>query len=147
MAQGNSVRHKLQFLVNDHVIPYNMTVYQAIRQYSNPTGIFFSIFPLFLFSVFIVLFCADQSETDTESEAPMAHASIWVQTHTIHYRPVPENDANNYASASAGKSASGQSNLLPCGAGGAGGTRKGKGSSSKSAAKKKGDDLWNGESL
>lgn len=39
MAQGGSVRHKLQFLVNDHVIPYNMTVYQAIRQYSNPAGI------------------------------------------------------------------------------------------------------------
>ena len=34
MNQGNSVRHKLQFLVNDHVIPYNMTVYQAIRQFS-----------------------------------------------------------------------------------------------------------------
>lgn len=34
MTQGNNVRHKLQFLVNDHVIPYNMTVYQAIRQFS-----------------------------------------------------------------------------------------------------------------
>ena len=28
------MRHKLQFLVNDHVIPYNMTVYQAIRQFA-----------------------------------------------------------------------------------------------------------------
>lgn len=77
----------------------------------------------------------------------MAHASIWVQTHTIHYRPVPENDPSNYASPSVGKSAPGQSGLLPCGAGGASGTRKGKGTSGKSAAKKKGDDLWNGESL
>jgi len=34
MNQGNSVRHKLQFLVNEHVIPYNMTVYQAIRQFN-----------------------------------------------------------------------------------------------------------------
>lgn len=38
MNQGNSVRHKLQFLVNDHVIPYNMTVYQAIRQFSKLLG-------------------------------------------------------------------------------------------------------------
>ena len=34
MNQDNSVRHKLQFLVNEHVIPYNMTVYQAIRQFN-----------------------------------------------------------------------------------------------------------------
>ena len=38
----------------------------------------------------------DQSETDTDSETPMGHASIWVQTHTICYRPVPENDPCNY---------------------------------------------------
>ena len=40
MNQGNNVRHKLQFLVHDHIIPYNMTVYQAIRQFGmNASGI------------------------------------------------------------------------------------------------------------
>ena len=36
--QTKSVRHKLQILVNDHAIPYNMTVYQAIRQFSKRIG-------------------------------------------------------------------------------------------------------------
>lgn len=128
MNQGNSVRHKLQFLVNDHVIPYNMTVYQAIRQYSMANA------------------GMDQSETDTDSETPMGHASIWVQTHTIYYRPVPENDPSNYASPSAGKTGTGsgaQNVLLPCGSSGSG-TRKGKGTTGKSSSKKKGDDLWTG---
>lgn len=120
MTQGNNVRHKLQFLVNDHVIPYNMTVYQAIRQFSmNNAGM-------------------DQSETDTDSETPMGHASIWVQTHTICYRPVPENDPCNYTSPNAAKN---QSHNLASSSSGY--TRKGKGASGKSSSKKKGDELWN----
>ena len=89
----------------------------------------------------------DQSETDTDSETPMGHASIWVQTHTIFYRPVPENDPCNYASPNAAKNTSGSNVLLPCGTGGSGGasgTRKGKGANGKSSSKKKGDDLWIG---
>ena len=128
MNQGNNVRHKLQFLVNDHVIPYNMTVYQAIRQFgmgASGSGL------------------NDQSETDTDSETPMGHASIWVQTHTICYRPVPENDPCNFNSPSGGKNASGQGTGVGCSA--AGYTRKGKGATGKSSGKKKGDDLWNGK--
>lgn len=48
-------KHKLQFLIGDHVLPYTMTVYQAIRQYS----------PL----------VNDQSETDTDTEAPIGKNS------------------------------------------------------------------------
>lgn len=44
-------KHKLQFLIGDHVLPYNMTVYQAVKQYS----------PL----------VNDQSETDTDTETPI----------------------------------------------------------------------------
>ena len=87
----------------------------------------------------------DQSETDTDSETPMGHASIWVQTHTIFYRPVPDNDPCNYASPNAAKNTGGPNVLLPCGSsGGASGTRKGKGANGKSSSKKKGDDLWIG---
>ncbi|XP_052815932.1 E3 ubiquitin-protein ligase TRIP12-like isoform X2 [Mya arenaria] len=72
ISQGQA-RHRLEFLIGDHVLPYNMTVYQAIRQYSN---------------------CTDRegSETDTDSENPVGHASVWVQTHTIWYRPAPDGD-------------------------------------------------------
>lgn len=63
-------KHKLQFLIGDYVLPYDMTVYQAVKQFS----------PL----------VNDQSETDTESETPIGNASIWVQQHTIYYRPIED---------------------------------------------------------
>ncbi|XP_065365068.1 E3 ubiquitin-protein ligase TRIP12 isoform X3 [Calliphora vicina] len=63
-------KHKLQFLIGEHILPYNMTVYQAVKQFS----------PL----------VNDQSETDTDTETPLGNASIWVQQHTIYYRPVEE---------------------------------------------------------
>lgn len=68
-------KHKLQFLIGEHVLPYNMTVYQAIKQYS----------PL----------VNDQSETDTESETPIGNASIWIQQHTIYYKPIDDESTNN----------------------------------------------------
>ena len=58
-----------------------MTVYQAIRQYS----------PL----------VNDQSETDTDTETPIGNASIWIQQHTIYYRPVEEISTSGSASKSA----------------------------------------------
>ncbi|GAB0099203.1 E3 ubiquitin-protein ligase TRIP12 [Sergentomyia squamirostris] len=69
MSQGG-FKHKLQFLIGEHVLPYNMTVYQAVKQFS----------PL----------VNDQSETDTDTETPIGNASIWVQQHTIYYRPMEE---------------------------------------------------------
>lgn len=76
-------KHKLQFMIGDNVLPYDMTVYQAIRQFS----------PL----------VNDQSETDTESDIMQSNASIWVQQHTIYYRPIEEESnqhAHNQASGS-----------------------------------------------
>lgn len=56
-------------MLGDHILPYNMTVYQAVRQFS-PAAL------------------NDQSETDTDTEAPLGNAGVWVQTHTIYYRYV-----------------------------------------------------------
>ncbi|CAH0406076.1 unnamed protein product [Chilo suppressalis] len=56
--------HKLEFLIGDTVLPYNMTVYQAVRQFS------------------------EQTDADTDTETPLANAGIWIQTHTIYYRAV-----------------------------------------------------------
>ncbi|XP_048518532.1 E3 ubiquitin-protein ligase TRIP12 isoform X3 [Dendroctonus ponderosae] len=67
-------KHKLQFVIGNTVLPYNMTVYQAVRQFSNNGN--------------------DQSETDTDNETPLGNAGIWVQTHVIYYRPLREEVAD-----------------------------------------------------
>lgn len=48
-------KHKLQFTMGDFVLPYNMTVYQAVKQYASMN---------------------DQSETDTESETPIGKLGL-----------------------------------------------------------------------
>lgn len=92
------------------MLPYNMTVYQAVRQFSNNGN--------------------DQSETDTDNETPLGHAGIWVQTHTIYYRPLREEPSVTHKPSTSSNSSHS--------------SRKGKGSSSKSASRRKGDELWNG---
>ncbi|KAI5715749.1 hypothetical protein M8J77_021829 [Diaphorina citri] len=102
----HGARHKLQFLIGDHPLPYNMTVYQAIRQFS----------------------CVGHGEnggqghggceTESESEAPLGSASVWVQSHTIYYRPVVEDgsgerDSKAGGSASCVASGSGVQNSAP----------------------------------
>ena len=77
----------------------------------------------------------DQSETDTDSETPMGHASIWVQTHTIFYRPGPDNDPCNYVSPNVAKNTRRPNILFPCGSSGDNG---------KGLCKKEGEDLWIG---
>lgn len=94
----SSSSHKLQFVISDHVLPYNMTVYQAIRQFSSPSD-------------------ASASEADTDTETPISHSAIWLQTHTIYYRPVQEEQSRSS------------------------GGRKGKVGGSKTSPKKKADTL------
>ncbi|XP_021937421.1 E3 ubiquitin-protein ligase TRIP12 isoform X3 [Zootermopsis nevadensis] len=107
ISQGTA-RHRLQFLIGDQPLPYNMTVYQAVRQFSSAGN--------------------DQSETDTDNEAPLGNSGVWVQTHTIYYKPVPEEECS--VSSKPGSS---------CTPG-----RKGKGTSTKlNSRSRKGDDLWN----
>ncbi|XP_044313079.1 E3 ubiquitin-protein ligase TRIP12 isoform X6 [Drosophila rhopaloa] len=79
-------KHKLQFTIGDHVLPYNMTVYQAVKQFS----------PL----------VSEQPETDNESETLLGNASIWVQQHTIYYRPVEEEVASGATAGAASSSSS-----------------------------------------
>lgn len=47
----SGTKHKLQFLIGGQLLPYNMTVYQAIRQYSCNGN--------------------DQSDADTDNETPL----------------------------------------------------------------------------
>ncbi|XP_039232178.1 E3 ubiquitin-protein ligase TRIP12 isoform X2 [Drosophila yakuba] len=84
-------RHKLQFTIGDHVLPYNMTVYQAVKQFS----------PL----------VSEQPETDNESETLLGNATIWVQQHTIYYRPVEEDMSSGTAAGAASSSGLGSSGV------------------------------------
>lgn len=60
---SGTVRHRLQFYIGDHLLPYNMTVYQAVRQYSLQ---------------------AEEERESTDDEAnPLGRAGIWTKTHTI----------------------------------------------------------------
>ncbi|XP_033337253.2 E3 ubiquitin-protein ligase ctrip isoform X1 [Megalopta genalis] len=106
ISQG-SAKHKLQFLIGDEVLPFNMTVYQAVRQFGC-SGI-------------------DHSEAEADGEPPLGHDAVWVQTHTIYYRPVPEEETTT--SPKPGSSSQGNS-------------RKGKGKSTKISSKRKEDSLW-----
>lgn len=58
----SGTRHKLQFLIGNNVLPYNMTVYQAVRQFSSNGN--------------------DQSETDTDNEAPLGKRNNTDLKHT-----------------------------------------------------------------
>ncbi|KAL7870671.1 hypothetical protein SRHO_G00081680, partial [Serrasalmus rhombeus] len=69
---SGSVRHRLQFYIGEHLLPYNMTVYQAVRQ--------FSLQP-------------EEERESTDDEAnPLGRAGIWTKTHTIWYKPVREDE-------------------------------------------------------
>lgn len=67
MISASSSRHRLEFLIGDHILPYNMTVYQAVKQFACHGGTEVSDF------------------TDGDTDSPFGHTSLWVQTHTIWY--------------------------------------------------------------
>ncbi|ETE69882.1 putative E3 ubiquitin-protein ligase TRIP12 [Ophiophagus hannah] len=62
LNSGN-VRHRLQFYIGDHLLPYNMTVYQAVRQFS--------------------LQAEEERESTDDESNPLGRAGIWTKTHTI----------------------------------------------------------------
>nr|F1RCR6.1 RecName: Full=E3 ubiquitin-protein ligase TRIP12; AltName: Full=HECT-type E3 ubiquitin transferase TRIP12; AltName: Full=Thyroid receptor-interacting protein 12; Short=TR-interacting protein 12; Short=TRIP-12 [Danio rerio] len=69
---SGSVRHRLQFYIGEHLLPYNMTVYQAVRQFSLQ---------------------AEEERESTDDEAnPLGRAGIWTKTHTVWYKPVREDE-------------------------------------------------------
>lgn len=74
----NNPRHILEFVLNDHVLPYNMTVYEAIRQYAQGNY--------------------DENSEIDEDTGPYGRASIWSGTHTLYFRPVTETNENAQAS-------------------------------------------------
>ncbi|XP_052542787.1 E3 ubiquitin-protein ligase TRIP12 isoform X7 [Tympanuchus pallidicinctus] len=74
LNSGN-VRHRLQFYIGDHLLPYNMTVYQAVKLYS--------------------LQAEEERESTDDESNPLGRAGIWTKTHTIWYKPVREDEDGN----------------------------------------------------
>ncbi|XP_035227054.1 E3 ubiquitin-protein ligase TRIP12-like [Stegodyphus dumicola] len=67
---------KLQFLIGNNVLPYDMTIYRAIRQYG-----------------YIENINNDGQEFDSESVP--STSDMWLRTYTIWYRPVPLESEEN----------------------------------------------------
>lgn len=72
MMTQPSGRHRLQLSIEDQILPYNMTVYQAIRQFGNSNIIGNNV---------------DMEENDLQV---VGHSNMWTETHTIYYRPYVE---------------------------------------------------------
>ncbi|XP_048836365.1 E3 ubiquitin-protein ligase TRIP12 isoform X4 [Brienomyrus brachyistius] len=69
---SGSVRHRLQFCIGEQLLPYSMTVYQAVRQFS--------------------LQAEEERESTDDESNPLGRAGIWTKTHTIWYKPVREDE-------------------------------------------------------
>lgn len=67
----NQDSQKLQFLIGNNALPSNMTIYQAVKQYS------------------AIAEGHTSDSHDVESEDPLGLSNIWTKTHTIFYRPMP----------------------------------------------------------
>lgn len=76
MMTQSTGRHRLQLSIGDQVLPYNMTVYQAIRQFGG-------------FNALEMDSDWDMSITGQQSN------NIWSDTHTIFYRPFIESLQSN----------------------------------------------------
>ncbi|UJR08940.1 hypothetical protein I4U23_013192 [Adineta vaga] len=68
LARSSTMR--LEFLINDHIIPHNMTIYQAVRLYS---------------SIPSQRTRDNESETDND-ESIFSSSALWTRVHTINYR-------------------------------------------------------------
>uniref|UniRef100_UPI00358FECBF E3 ubiquitin-protein ligase TRIP12 isoform X2 n=1 Tax=Myxine glutinosa TaxID=7769 RepID=UPI00358FECBF len=123
-SQVLSSRHRLQFYLGGHLLPYGMTVYQAVRQYGG-TG------------------ASEDDGTDgTDDETGvLGRAGIWLRTHTIWYRPVPEGDLRS--DGADGVQSRTQAGTTVGGGGGKGG--RGIGVTNRQSPKggRRHDELWN----
>lgn len=76
ISQGSS--HKLQFVIDNQPLPYNMTVFQAVQQYSHQQLL---------------------TSESLDSEHTVGSAHLFQRTHTIYYRPAPSDTGKGRDSA------------------------------------------------
>lgn len=113
---NDGASHRLEFFIGEHMLPYDMTVYQAVQQFGAPT------------------FEISDSDSDTRNaSASLCYGSpgIWARIHTIYYRPATDRDKDDQVTGSKASSS---------GASSSSGGKKGKGS--KHSKRKAPDELW-----
>jgi len=64
ISQGVT-RHRLELLIGSYVLPYNMTVYQAVKQFSSAAG------------------NVDCDSAEADCERVFDDTAVWHRTHTI----------------------------------------------------------------
>lgn len=116
--RADAASHRLEFSIGEHVLPYDMTVYQAVQQFGAPV---FEISD------------SDSDNRNSGSSSMYGSPGIWARIHTIYYRPASEReDASGLGSSGASGKASSKTSE---------GGKKGKGS--KQSKRKAPDELWN----
>lgn len=83
-SQDRQSKHRLELLIGEHVLPYNISLCQAIKQ-----------------------FMSNDAENESE-DAHMANSKFWLATFYIYYRPC--NDVNNVSSSTATSAVSSANN-------------------------------------
>ena len=131
-AFDSSSNHRLEFLIGDNVLPFNMTVYQAVQQFGSS--------PMF-----------EISEADSENRNHLASSSgmmygspgVWARIHTIYYRPIQGTGIGTFGSTSTSLTSSAKqgSSKADSSSGNTTGAKKGKGA--KQSKRKATDELWN----
>uniref|UniRef100_H2YD19 E3 ubiquitin-protein ligase n=1 Tax=Ciona savignyi TaxID=51511 RepID=H2YD19_CIOSA len=87
-SSSREKRHRLELYVGHNKLPYNMTVYQAVKQFGDDHGK----------SSTSLLMSSDERDTDDEHVA-IASTGLWKTTHIIRYKLVPESDVHKPQSA------------------------------------------------
>eukprot|EP00092_Neocalanus_flemingeri_P014477 GFUD01015622.1.p1 GENE.GFUD01015622.1~~GFUD01015622.1.p1 ORF type:complete len:1754 (-),score=538.42 GFUD01015622.1:509-5770(-) len=67
------IAQRLEFMMGEHVLPRDMTVYQAVQQFGGAGSGF-----------------TDDSDSDNRNTSMFGSPGIWARIHTIYYRPAQE---------------------------------------------------------
>lgn len=70
LSSQSTEKHSIEFFIGDHPLPYNMTIFQAVKQYA--------------------LECNQQE--GEEEIMPLGRPEIWVKAHSLSYRAIPSGD-------------------------------------------------------
>ena len=71
--KSTDIAQRLEFMMGEHVLPRDMTVYQAVQQFGGAGSGF-----------------TDDSDSDNRNTSMFGSPGIWARIHTIYYRPAQE---------------------------------------------------------
>ena len=98
--------HRLEFMIGDNVLPYDMTVYQAVQQFGST--------PMFDMTSGTGNDSGADPENRNSPGSVLMYGSpgIWARIHTIYYRPIPASGASGMSTDTLNANMSGKLVLL-----------------------------------